>query len=407
MDLYRIQQLKKNFLRMFFVRAFLNLRTINAVMSIFYLHRGVSLSEIFYMGLMWAGAVLLFEVPSSYLADLWGRKKTMLLGIIFSLLQWVIFLFAHDFWWFAFGMFLYGISFACFSGTDEALLYDTEKELGQESGTLAKLGKYKAAVTTFKIITPILGALIAKDLTESQFIVILGIDIAGCVVAFILTCLLIEPQHRMDIHNMQTGVFSDGLRVIRQDPFMIKSIFNKEFVFFAIFIPWCYYQSFYVDLGLSIIVVGVGYGIKNLASFLGQWHVRRLTTHDNFTVSINRLNIAVSVSLLILIILLWISAPAAIIYFFLLLAIWAEDQRQPFFSELYHKRFASFNRATTLSLTNLLHNIIEFPLLIAAGALIAYNQIYPYYFSFLLALIVLLFLQLQLSSPKNGRTATH
>src|SRR3989338_2336179 len=101
MDLYRIQQLKKNFLRMFFVRAFLNLRTINAVMSIFY--------------------------------------------------------FAHDFWWFAFGMFLYGISFACFSGTDEALVYDTEKELGQEPGTLSKLGKYKAAVTTFKIITPVLG----------------------------------------------------------------------------------------------------------------------------------------------------------------------------------------------------------------------------------------------------------
>ncbi len=400
MDQSREKKLKNNFVRMFIIRAFLNLRTINAVMSIFYLHRGVSLSEIFYMSLMWAGAVLLFEVPSSYLADVWGRKKTMILGIIFALFQWIIFFFAHGFWAFAIGMFFYGISFACFSGTDEAFVYDTERELGREHGTLAMFGKYKAAVTTFKIVTPMLGVFLAKDLTEVQFMLLLGIDIVGCLLALLLSCTLVEPRHNMDVHKMQTGVFTDGLREIKNDRFILKTIANKELIFFAIFIPWSYYQSFYVGLGLPVIALGVGYGLKNFASFLGQWHVKKLSSHNNFLLSINRLNFSVAIHLLVLIILLLVSAPVALIYYFLLAAIWCEDQRGPFFSEFYHKRFSSFNRATMLSLTNLVHNLIEFPLLIAAGMLIVYNQIYPYYFAFLLALIVILFLYLPKGSPQ-------
>ena len=89
-------ELKKNFSRMFWIQALMNVKVISVVSTLFYLHRGLTLSEIFYLTVVWAIVSLLFEIPSSYLADRWGRKKTILLGILLSLAHWVLFIFADN-----------------------------------------------------------------------------------------------------------------------------------------------------------------------------------------------------------------------------------------------------------------------------------------------------------------------
>lgn len=404
MDPLRRKQLQKNGARMFWIRAFLNLKILNIVISLFFLHRGLTLSQIFYLAAIWSIGGLLFEIPSSYLADRWGRKKTIVLGVLLMLSQWVVFLVAQGFLEVAIGMVFYAFSFACFSGTDEALVYDTQKELGEEKGTLKHLSRYKSAQSALKIISSIVGAVIAKDLLGWQFQALIGIDIVASLIALVIALCLVEPDHHMDVEKLETGVFVDGVQLIKNDRPLMLAILNKQVLFFATLIPFLYYQQFFHSLGISIITIGVAWGVRHGIVFLWHWFVGHTQSSVPLVTRINRLNQLFLVVIAVFIALLF-AAPIAPLLFFLYLAfVSVEAFRFPLFSELFHKRFHSYNRATTLSLSNLMHNVIEIPLVFFAGFIIALDPRYPFVFCFLLGVIVVFFLSLPSKSFSHETT---
>ena len=45
--------------------------------------RGLTLAQVFYLQAIFAGFVVLFEVPSGYLADVFGRKNALVAGSVF------------------------------------------------------------------------------------------------------------------------------------------------------------------------------------------------------------------------------------------------------------------------------------------------------------------------------------
>lgn len=73
---------------------------------------------------------LLLELPSGALADLWGRKNTVLLGRAMGVMGFGIMTFATDFKGFLIGNILYLANWAFESGALSALLYDSLKENG-------------------------------------------------------------------------------------------------------------------------------------------------------------------------------------------------------------------------------------------------------------------------------------
>ncbi len=231
MTIARTTALMRNHRLMFFSRALLNIRMFNVVLSLFYLARGLSLAQIFYANIFWAVATLLFEIPSSYLADNWGRKKTLLLGVVFAILQWLIFFFGYGFVWMSLGAMCFGLFHACFSGTDSALIYDTDKELGEEKRTLRSLGSYESSRYLLKIGAPLIASLIAKDLLAWQFHTLIAVDIVMSLIAMIFVARLTEPDHKMDVHKMESGIMQDAWNMFRKNPYLFRVMMNKELVY--------------------------------------------------------------------------------------------------------------------------------------------------------------------------------
>jgi MFS family permease len=395
-------QLRKNFGRLFWVRAFLNIKFVNIVLSLFYIHRGLTLSEIFYLGFFWAGAALLFEVPSSYLADRWGRKPTILLGISLMSIHWLLMLFGYGFFRLALAVVIYGMSFACITGTDEALVYDTERELGREKKSLGKFGKYRSARNIFKIVTPVIAVFIAKDLTALQFQFLLAADIVATFVAFFLASRLIESNHKMDVVEVEASVMRDAVRIIRREKGILRAILNQETLFFAVFIPWVIFQTFFVDLGVSIVFIGIVWGIRHGVVFLWSWYVEKIVKDRPIEMYINRLADLFTLGALLMVLFLYTVPNPVFLYIFYVIVNVIQSFRDPFFSEFFHKRFRSYNRATTISLSNVLHNLIEMPLIFLSGVLVAFDSRFPFVIAFVLGLIVVLFLRIPL--PKDKKT---
>jgi MFS family permease len=239
----------------------------------------------------------LSEIPSSYLADRWGRKKTMIAGVLFSLIHWILLIFAHNFIVFLIAFIFASIQYSFFSGTDDALVYDTNRELGKSEGGLKRL--LYSAKSIFKIIAPLIGALNAKDLLEWQFLVIIGVDIVATISAFIFAFLLTEPNHYMDLEEMEAGVMKDAWKLIKSDPLIFRAMISRALAFLSMFVVWRFHQKFFIDVHLPIIWLGISWSIVHAINFFYNQNIEKFIDKNLLQKKINLLNLLVFFSIVV------------------------------------------------------------------------------------------------------------
>ncbi len=104
---------------------------------------GLSMNQVLQTQALFALTIALFEVPSGYLADIWGRRGTIVVGAAFFALGFLCLLWADSFVDFLLYEVILGIGFSLISGADLALLYDTEVYL-QERGLAGGAGAGKS-----------------------------------------------------------------------------------------------------------------------------------------------------------------------------------------------------------------------------------------------------------------------
>jgi len=104
------------------------------VAFLFFYLRYFSFTEIATLIAIRALATNLFEIPTGAFADMVGRKVAVILSFLVGGIALFIFPFTTAFWVFAVLEVVRGLSNALYSGSLEALVYDTLKEQGREQG---------------------------------------------------------------------------------------------------------------------------------------------------------------------------------------------------------------------------------------------------------------------------------
>lgn len=87
---------------------------------------GLSMSQVLQTQALFALTIALFEVPSGYIADLWGRRRAIGLGAAFFAVGFLCLWNAETFTDFLIYEVVLGVGYSLISGADLALLYDTE-----------------------------------------------------------------------------------------------------------------------------------------------------------------------------------------------------------------------------------------------------------------------------------------
>ncbi len=104
---------------------------------------GLSMSQVLQTQAAFALTIALCEVPSGYLADLWGRKNAIIIGSLLNAFGFLSLIWADTFVDFLVYEMILGVGFSLISGADLALLYDTELYL-QERGEPGGAGAGKS-----------------------------------------------------------------------------------------------------------------------------------------------------------------------------------------------------------------------------------------------------------------------
>ena len=92
---------------------------------------GLSMSQVLQTQAMFALTIAVCEVPSGYIADMWGRRGAVIVGSLLNALGFFSLLWADTFVDFLVYEFILGVGFSLISGADLALLYDTEVYLAE------------------------------------------------------------------------------------------------------------------------------------------------------------------------------------------------------------------------------------------------------------------------------------
>lgn len=380
----------KNKYFLFWTRFFVEINAINAVIQLFYLKRGLNPSEILYLGIAWSVATLVFEIPTGYLADSIGRKKTIILGVILNIIANLLMFVAYGFWPFAAITAILSLSFSCFSGTDDAIIYDSLREVGDEKSLLRISGKYLSAARVSKIFTPFIGAIIAENLTNFQFNILLFINAFSSFAALVTSARLVEPNRFVDVSEKETGIFRDSVALIKNNPNLAKIILNKTLVFIGDFVFWKIYQPLLIGIGFSVFYLGILYLIFQSILTLVYWFPQKIKD------KVGDLAIFRVVPFVALLCAIYVFSGTNkwLIYISSMGILLLGSVRDPYFTEVVQNRLKSYNRATTTSVFNFFKSIFDIPLLFISGLLAAKDINNVLYISILLFAVSVLFLQI-------------
>lgn len=98
---------------------------------------GLSMSQVLQTQALFALTIAFCEVPSGYIADIWGRRHALLVGSLLNAVGFLSLIWADTFFDFLIYEVILGVGISLISGTDLAMLYDTEVQLekrGQRDG---------------------------------------------------------------------------------------------------------------------------------------------------------------------------------------------------------------------------------------------------------------------------------
>ena len=119
------QKLQSNISKVLFINFSYMFLVLIPVIVPFFQQYGLSMEQIYILQSIFAISTVVLEVPSGYVADLLGRKNSLIAAGIFSGCGMLILNFSESFYGFILFELLTAISVSLFSGSDVALIYDT------------------------------------------------------------------------------------------------------------------------------------------------------------------------------------------------------------------------------------------------------------------------------------------
>lgn len=182
-----------------------------SVAALFFYLRFFSFSEIATLWAIQMIATNIFEIPTGAFADVEGRKTSIILSFAVGALSLLIFPFTTAFWVFAILEIMKGLANALYSGSAEALVYDSLKEDGQEEQYAKVAANFETINWTAWAISAVGGGYLYYWHFQSPWLIQAVMFAAAAIIA----ALLVEP--RIDsVKIIGNNAFKQNLEGLRE-----------------------------------------------------------------------------------------------------------------------------------------------------------------------------------------------
>jgi len=239
----------------------------------FYQSNGLEMRDVFTLQAIYSVAIVMLEIPSGYLADVLGRRKTLIIGTILGTVGFGIYSFSYGFWGFLMAEMILGFGQSLISGADSAMLYDSLMASGKKEHYIKFEGRMVSVGNFAETIAGILGGLLAEYALRAPYIGQTFIAFIGVPAAF----LLVEPARHKQLVKAK---FSDILKIVKYSLVDHKEL--KWNIYFSSIIgastltmAW-FVQPYFSVVGIPLALYGVLWAGLNLLVGLSAIYAHRV-----------------------------------------------------------------------------------------------------------------------------------
>lgn len=263
---------------LYLYEALLSFRMIDAVWVIFLLERGYSLAEAGLAEGVMHMTSMICEIPTGMAADLFGRKRTLMLAGIAGMCSGI--LMGMDGWsgWIYVGMMFSALSYNLASGTQEALVYDSLLEAGSED----RYRKVWSGINVTGRMSRAAACALSPVAIAIGYRYTYGITAFLCLCAAVSMIWVHEPvvtkaQENREKYPLREGWkrlknhVSDTLCFIRSHPRTMCKIFADAAISCPCYLILMYLQEHLVDCGWPKSFIGIPILLISMAGAAGSY----------------------------------------------------------------------------------------------------------------------------------------
>ena len=329
------------------------------IFVIFWKSNDLNLTEIMILQSFFAIFVVLLEVPTGYLADIFGRKNSLVLGAVFYSLGFFFYFLGYNFWQFLIAEFILAISISLISGADSAFIYDSILENNPDKTDLEKekrFQKFFGSINFYGLIalsvsTMVGGVLVGMKIISIRYLILL--NAIFLIPAIIISFSFREPKIKKIIFN---DSYLKNLFLIFKKSFYEPKI--RYLIFYSAIIfslnqacLWLY-QPYLELCGVDILYFGLIFASFNIVAAISSKYAH------HFEKKFPRASLFLPVVLLVFSYFLM----AKFIFIFAFIFIYLQQFTRSFYkvvmNDWLNKIILSENRATICSIQSMVSRLL-------------------------------------------------
>ena len=329
--------LKHNINKMYLLKAVKWFMIVMPIIVLFFEKHGLSITQIMILQATYSFSVALFEIPSGFFADIYGRRLSLVYGSILTFIGYLIFSFFSGFNEFFIAEIFLGIGGSLISGADSALIYDTLLELEEDNDYTKIEGKNYGIGNISEGLAGILGGFLAVTSLNLPVYIQTAVLFFSIPIAY----SLVEPKSSFKLAKS----FKSILLVVKET-FSNKSklkwyiIYSSAMGIGTLSIAW-FVQPFLMEINTPLVYYGIIWAFLNITAGITSY----------YSYLFNNSNVLIVISLMMIISLIVLGFNISLYGFTFIVAIYIiRGIITPNLRNLININSTSERRATVLSL---------------------------------------------------------
>ena len=262
--------IKHNIIKMYFLKGVLWFMLSMPIIILFFKENGLSLTEIMTLQAAYSLTVALFEVPSGYLADMFGRKSCIVFSTIFSFVGFLFFCFFSGFYYFLVAQILVGFAGSLISGSDSAIIYDTLLQINNKD-SYAKIEGRNYAIGNFSEAT---AGIFGGFLAVSSIYLPVYAQTAFIFLSIPIAFTLVEPEIK-NITSSKNSLHSIFILVkstlVENSKLRWLIVYSSAMGVATLSMAW-FSQPFFIAIDLPLVLFGIFWALLNFSSGISSYN---------------------------------------------------------------------------------------------------------------------------------------